>query len=157
MTAPADTRTVSVKRFYNATPEEAFAAWTNPASLEKWFGPPGYAAKVLSHDLRPGGAWRFLMVASDGESFHHFGTFIDIRTPHLLVFTWASEEQVEGWRDEEGGPTRVTVEFKSRLGGVEVCIAHERLQSDEARNALTGGWGGGLEALAGFLMDGQSR
>ena len=68
-----------------------------------------------------------------------------------MIFTWASEEQVEGWRDENGDPTLVTVEFRSHTDGVEVTITHERLQSDEARHALTSGWGGSLEAFSDFL------
>lgn len=156
MTTRADGGTVSVSRFYETSPGAAFDAWTNPASLEKWFGPPGYRAKVLSHDLRTGGVWRFLMVAANGEGFHHFGTFLEVDPPHRLVFTWASEEQVVGWRDEHGDPTRVTVDFEPRADGVEVRITHERLQSEAAREALTGGWGGSLEALAGYLKDRSS-
>lgn len=156
MTQPADGNTVSVSRFYQASPEAAFDAWTIPASLEKWFGPPGYRAKVLSHDFHPGGVWRFLMVAADGQGFHHFGTFLEIDRPRRLAFTWASEEQVEGWRDEHGAPTRVTVEFEPHAGGVEVRITHERLQSESAREALTHGWRGSLEQLSSALIGGAT-
>jgi uncharacterized protein YndB with AHSA1/START domain len=149
--AAGPSQTVKVRRTYNASVAAAFDAWTNPEALEKWFGPTGYRAEVLSHDLRVGGGWRFLMVAPDGEAFHHFGTFVEISPPHRLAFTWASEEQVEGWRDENGDPTLVTVDFGPRADGVEVRITHERLQSDTARGALTGGWAGGLEALDDFL------
>lgn len=151
MTRRASGNTVAASRFYRASPDAAFDAWTNPASLEKWFGPSGYRAKVLSHDLHPGGTWRFLMVAADGQSFHHFGTFLEVDPPRWLAFTWASEEQVEGWRDEQGEPTRVTVEFEPRTGGVEVRITHERLQTDAARQALTHGWRGSLERLSSAL------
>ena len=144
-------RPVRVSRSYKTSIEAAFDAWTKPASLEKWFGPPGFRAHVLTHELRVGGDWRFLMKGAEGEGFHHFGTFVEISPPHRLAFTWASEEQVEGWRDENGDPTLVTVEFRPHIIGVEVSITHERLQSDEARRALTGGWGGSLEALTEFL------
>ncbi len=150
----ATTPVVSVSRFYKTSRKAAFDAWTTPASLETWFGPPGYRARVLSHDLRPGGAWRFLMVDSKGEGFHHFGTFVEIDPPNRLVFTWASEEQVAGWRDEHGDPTWVTIDFVSHDGGTEVRITHERLQAEAARDALTGGWGGSLDALAGYLAEG---
>lgn len=154
MTQRSDGNMVSVSRFYRASPDAAFDAWTNPASIEKWFGPPGYNARVLSHDLHPGGKWRFLMAAADGQGFHHFGTFLEIDPPRRLVFTWASEEQVEGWRDEFGAPTRVTVDFGPRAGGVEVRITHERLQTKVARQALARGWYGSLERLSGVLNAG---
>ncbi|MCG8491320.1 MAG: SRPBCC domain-containing protein, partial [Sneathiellales bacterium] len=141
---------------YNASPERAFKAWTDPDLLKKWFGPPDYRAEILTHDFCVGGMWRFRMIGPLEECSHHFGTFLEIDPPHRLVFTWASEEQVHGWRGETGAPTRVTVEFKPRQEGVEVCITHEKLQSTEARRALTGGWTGALESLAVHFEQGQT-
>ncbi|WP_193369637.1 SRPBCC family protein [Pelagibius marinus] len=149
--------TVQAARVYSVSPETAFNAWTDPALLERWFGPPDYRAEILTHDLYVGGAWRFRMIGANGDCSHHFGTFLEIDPPRRLVFTWASEELVEGWRDETGAPTRVTVEFFPRNGGVEVCVSHEQLQSAEARRALTGGWAGGLESLAVLLEGGRAR
>ncbi|WP_282607768.1 SRPBCC domain-containing protein [Pelagibius sp. Alg239-R121] len=140
------------QRSYRATPEAVFDAWVNPSSLAKWFGPPGFRAEVLSHDLRVGGLWRFLMKNDGGDAFHHFGTFIEIRPPHKLIFSWASEEQVEGWRDANGKPTLVTVELAPCQIGTEVTVTHEKLVSDFARQALFGGWNGGLLCLEDFLL-----
>ncbi len=148
---------VRAVRVYRVTPETAFNAWTDPALLERWFGPPDYRAEILTHDLCVGGAWRFRMIGPEGDCSHHFGTFLVIDPPRRLVFTWASEELVEGWRDETGAPTRVSVEFKPRNDGVEVCVTHEQLQSAEARRALTGGWAGGLESLAVLLKGDGAR
>ncbi len=150
-TASDPLQTVKVSRVYNASAEAAFNAWTSVASLEKWFGPPGFRAEVLMRDLRVGGEWRFRMIGPEGVLHHHFGAYIEISPPRRLVFTWTSEEQVEGWRDENGAPTRVTVDFNRHVDGVKICITHERLQSDEARRALTGGWDGSLKALDSFL------
>ena len=143
--------TVRVSRTVRATITSAFDAWTNPQKLAKWFGPKGFRAEVLDHDLQVGGRWRFRMVDDSGNAFHHFGTFVEIRPPHRLAFTWASEEQVEGWRDEDGNPTLVTVDFALKEEGVSVTVTHERLQSDLARRGLTVGWAGSLEALDAFL------
>lgn len=145
--------TVVARRSYPVTPEAAFDAWVNPNSLRQWFGPPGFSAKILTHDLRIGGRWRFLMQSDAGEGHHHFGTFVEIQPPHKLVFTWASEEQVEGWRDEDGNPTLVTVECRPCPTGTEVIVTHENLASDSARRALTNGWTKGLDCLESFLAD----
>lgn len=150
-------RAVFAQRTYRVSPEAAFDAWINPASLAKWFGPPGFAAEVLIHDLQVGGRWRFLMKGQNGDGFHHFGRFVEITPPHKLAFTWASEEQVEGWRDENGDPTLVTVEFTPCPEGTKITVTHEKLTSDFARRALTGGWSGGLECLAGFLKPEETK
>ena len=150
-------RTVSVSHVYRASVEAAYDAWINPRSLEQWFGPPGFRTEVLAHDPRVGGEWRFRMIGPNDVVYHHFGAFVEISPPRRLVFTWASDEQVEGWRDENGAPTRVTVDFHRRNDGVAVRITHERLQSEDAHRALTGGWSGGLEALDDFLKGSKSQ
>ena len=140
---------VTVSRTYSASVEAAFDAWTIPARLEKWFGPPGFRARVLTHEPYPGGQWRFVMEGDGGERFHHSGTFLEVARPTRLVFTWASEEHVEALRDEKGEPTRVTVTFEPAASGagVTVTIIHEGLVSDCARDALTFGWDGSLACL----------
>ena len=148
---------VTATRTYNVPPETAFDAWTNPASLEKWFGPPGFHAKVLTHDPRVGGAWRFLMYDDRGNRFHHFGSFVEIAPPRRLVFTWASEEQVEGWRDENGDPSVVAVDFAATETGVMVTVRHEKLVSERARRALTNGWAGGLDCLGEFFATAEKE
>lgn len=145
------TKTITVSRVFDATIEAAFDAWTKPESLAKWFGPKGYSAHILTHELRVGGEWRFFMASSKNEGFHHFGSFVEITAPTLLKFTWASEEQVDGWRNEDGNPTLVTVRIQAHGDGVKVSVTHEDLQSDEVRQALTFGWGSGLEKLTELL------
>ena len=145
-------KTITLTRVYNASRATVFDAWTNPVSLEKWFGPKGFSAKVLKHDFRVGGNWRFQMIGSNGTTFHHFGTFVEITPPATLKFTWASEEQLDGWRDEHGNPTLVTVRIDAHANGTQVTLTHEDLQSADVRQSLTYGWGGGLEQLADFFI-----
>ena len=144
---------VVASRTYRVPTEAAFEAWTDPAKLEQWFGPPGFRAQVLTYELAVGGAWRFRMDGPGGVCFHHFGTFVRIARPRQLVFTWASEEMVKGWRDESGNPTLVTVEFDPVPVGVAVTITHERLVSTQARAALHQGWSGSLICLEAVLSD----
>ncbi len=149
--AGSSSQCVIAERSYPIPPGAVFDAWINPAALAKWFGPPGFRAEILTHDLQVGGRWRFLMQSGNGEGFHHFGRFVEITPPRKLAFTWASEEQVEGWRDAQGNPTLVTVEFTPCQAGTRVTVTHEKLTSDFARRALAGGWSGGLECLAELL------
>ncbi len=44
-----------MERTFAATRDEVWAAWTQPGSLEKWFGPEGCTAQSVAFDLKPGG------------------------------------------------------------------------------------------------------
>jgi len=140
-----------VSQRYATSVSSAFEAWTDPEILTKWFGPPGYTAAVLQHDLRVTGSWKFRMTSPAGDHHHHYGTFIEITEYKRLVFTWASEEPVQGWRDNDNNPTIVTVDFSSVDGGVEITITHENLISNDAIQSLTYGWRGTLDCLSTYL------
>lgn len=147
-----EANTVCVSRTYRTTVQAAFDAWTRPAILERWFGPPGYSASILTHDLKIGGSWRFLMRGQDGTALEHFGEFVAIDPPTKLAFTWASEEPFDGWRDTKGEPTLVTVTFDQDGEEVTVTVTHEGLVLEEARRGLTFGWGRGLDCLDEVLI-----
>ncbi len=140
-------QTLTVQRLIPGTPHAAYRAWTDPAALERWFGPPGYRARVLVQEPQPGGRWRFRMEHDDGRTFHHYGTYVELDPPHRLVFTWASEEPVAGWRADTGAPSRVTVTFARQGDQVLVTITHEGLPTQPLRQSLRLGWSGGLERL----------
>jgi len=145
-------RRVVVSRHYKSNVERAFHAWTKPELLHQWFGPPGTQATVLLHELKVGGQWKIRMNDEDGNEFHHFGSFLEISEPNQLVFTWASEEQINGWRDADGKPTVVTIDISQSGDGIDVQITHENIISDQAFNALTFGWSGSLVRLQSFIQ-----
>ena len=49
---------VVVQRAIAATPEKVFAAWTDPALLVQWWGPPGHQVASVEMDLRVNGRYR---------------------------------------------------------------------------------------------------
>lgn len=149
--------TVEVRECFGLSLEKAFAAWTQPEKIERWFGPPGFRAKVLEHDLSIGGKWCFQMISETGESFHHFGTFVDIQPPNSLVFTWSAKEEVKDWGPWNAGHSLVTVLFVEQEAGTEITIRHENLATDAARTALRGGWAGSLLSLVTFLESGENE
>lgn len=60
MTAPS----LTLKRKFNASPAKLFAAWTNPALLARWMGPPEIVDVIADCDPRIGGAYRFILRAA---------------------------------------------------------------------------------------------
>ena len=57
----ADDRTLTLSRWFRASPAQVYAAWTDPEALPRWFGPNGWTCETHVMDLRVGGEWRFTM------------------------------------------------------------------------------------------------
>ncbi len=58
-----DDRTMTLSRWFRASPAQVYAAWTDPGILPRWFGPKGWTCETHAMDLRVGGEWRFARAA----------------------------------------------------------------------------------------------
>lgn len=79
-----DRLTVNFTRVLNATPEEAFDAWTTPSEISQWWDPSGVPLVACTIDLRPQGTFRFV-TAGHAPPFE--GTYHVVRRPRLLQFS----------------------------------------------------------------------
>jgi uncharacterized protein YndB with AHSA1/START domain len=59
--------TMTITADLDATVERAWQLWADPRQFERWWGPPGYPATVVGHDLRAGGSVTFFMTGPEGE------------------------------------------------------------------------------------------
>ena len=57
--------TMTVTADLDATVERVWELWADPRQFEQWWGPPGYQATVVDHDLRTGGRIIFFMGNED--------------------------------------------------------------------------------------------
>ncbi len=94
-------------------------------------------------DPREGG--QFLIVEKRGAVLaEHFGTFVKIERPKLLVFSFAT--------DREHPPTPVTVEIRPAPGGSELVLTHELApQWADFKDRAQAGWSMILDGLARTL------
>jgi uncharacterized protein YndB with AHSA1/START domain len=97
VTTPTDREIVSV-RVFEAPRERVFAAFTDPELIPQWWGPHGTTTTVDVMDVRPGGAWRFVMDGDEENGFR--GTYREVSPPERVVQTFE-------W---EGMPGHVIVE-----------------------------------------------
>lgn len=133
-------------RRFAATRDAVFSALTEPEALGRWFGPKGCTVKVVSLDLRPGGAYSFEFHGESG-SFHPLtGTYLEIEAPERLVMTW-----IWGKGGYAGIETRVTFALSDVDGGTELSLTHENLAGLEARDEHRGGWTSTLDCLESYL------
>jgi uncharacterized protein YndB with AHSA1/START domain len=131
-----DETTLRLERLIPSPPELLFALFVEPAQLVKWWAPDGYAAKVDSLHLRPGGRWRVIMSRADGARLATSGVYRSVEPPRRLAFTFAWED-ASGPR---GHDTEVIVSFEPAPGGTRLVLTQQRFESKEARDNHHRGW-----------------
>jgi len=137
--------TLVVRRTIAAAPERLFAAWTEPAHLRAWWGPPGVTCEAAEVDLRPGGAYRLANRLPDGKVLWIAGTFEEIDPPRRLVYSWQLGDEPA---------SRVTVQFVPAGAATEVIVTHERIATPAAHESHEQGWLGCLAELASWVASG---
>lgn len=115
-------------RTLRAPPDVVFEAWTQPEHLRRWWAPAsrGVTLVTCDVDLRPGGAYRWVIGRGDTERYAFSGKYIEITPPSRLVYTQSFEPMP--------GEAVVTVTFTEK-GGQTLLHAHELYPSKEALDA----------------------
>jgi uncharacterized protein YndB with AHSA1/START domain len=146
MVEQQSSKSVLVRRTFPTTPERLFAAWTEPALLAQWWGPPGSKISSVEVDLRVGGSYRIGLSYADNRVFFVRGIYVEIQPPLKLAFTWRWERP-----DMDIGESRVTLEFQKKGKSTEIFLTHTQLPDEAARSAHEEGWLGILDNLAKML------
>jgi uncharacterized protein YndB with AHSA1/START domain len=146
-------REVVIERSFAGPRELLFAVWTEPAHLRRWWGPHGFTLSHCEVDLRPGGAWRFVMLGPDGSEYPLGGAYREVLPPERIVYTSTidapSMPKVEALVTvtfgEHGGRTMVTMTTRYATPADRDTML--RLQMAE-------GMGESLERLTAYLTTG---
>ena len=59
--------TLTITSQLAAPRERVWLLWSDPRQLERWWGPPGWPATFVEHDLVAGGTSRYYMTGPEGE------------------------------------------------------------------------------------------
>jgi uncharacterized protein YndB with AHSA1/START domain len=86
-------------RTFDASREDVWNAFTQPAHLKHWWGTPGSSVEIAHHELKPGGLFHYCMKFPDGRAMWARFIFREIIPPERLVW-------LNGFSDEHGGLTR---------------------------------------------------
>lgn len=132
---------VNIDKIIHAPIGKVFDAWLNPELLAKFMrGLPEMAETEVEIDAREGGRFTFVMNLGD-EKIAHTGTYLEIRRPDKLVFTWESQYSVVD-------NSTVTLIFtKIDEAKTNISLSHIRFIDEEARSGHEEGWGNVLVHL----------
>lgn len=131
----AEALTLTVVAEFEATVDRVWELFADPRRLERWWGPPGYPATFVDHDLTPGGSVTYYMTSPEGEKYHGYWTVTEVAPPTSFAFT-------DGFADGEGRPnaemptTTVTVTLAERDGGTRLELVSQ-FDSREDMEQLT--------------------
>lgn len=160
-------RRVILGRDFDAPPERVFRAWTDSAALARWWGPHGFDTEVVTNDLRPGGAYHFVMRDGSGE-YPVRGQYTEIEPPSRLVMTddcscmpkeWLAQYAADALAKGEsivntsiltldpleGGRTRMRLEI--------ICVS-DALRDGLVAAGMNEGFGQSFEKLDAVLASG---
>lgn len=116
---PPSDREIVTTRVIDAPRARVFEAFSDPDHLVHWWGPKGFTNTFEELDLRPGGAWRFVMHGPNGADYRNESVFVEVVPPERLVF-----DHVSGPRfrmtitlAEEAGRTRLVWRMRFATAG----------------------------------------
>jgi uncharacterized protein YndB with AHSA1/START domain len=128
-----------------------FKAWIEPEQIARWWGPRGYTTVEYDMDVRPGGAYWFVMRSPDGTDHRKRGVYREIVAPERIVFTFA-------WEDADGRlghELLVTVTFEELGSGTRLTLHQGGFESIDNRDSHILGWTSCLERFAEYMINGQ--
>jgi uncharacterized protein YndB with AHSA1/START domain len=147
-----------LERIVDVPPDLVWQAWTTPEHIKRWFTPAPWKTVECEIDLKPGGAFYFVMRSPEGKDYPNTGCFLEIVPGRKLVWT---DAMLPGYRPsapaatdpggELGGFTAVITMEPHGSGGTRyVAMAIHRDEAARKAHEKMGfhdGWGKALDQL----------
>jgi len=113
--------TFTIEREYSATPEQVFAAWSDPAAKARWFKGPGDWVKTPhSLDFRVGGEERVAGGPKDGPCHAYRARYEDIVPNRRIIYSYDMHLD-----DKRISVSLATVEFFASAKGTKLIFTEQ--------------------------------
>jgi uncharacterized protein YndB with AHSA1/START domain len=116
--------TFRTSRHIPASPDEVFAAISDPQRLARWWGPAGFTNTFNVCEFEAGGRWEFVMHGPDGRSYPNESVFADVEAPGKVVVEHRSAPRF-----------RLTITMTPSDGGTTVAWA-QAFESDDVAKSV---------------------
>ncbi|WP_227356031.1 SRPBCC domain-containing protein [Haladaptatus salinisoli] len=118
-----DETSLTIRRTFDVPREPVWAAWTSSEEVQHWWGTDGVVTTTEELDIRPGGIWRFVMTAPEGDEYQDTIVYYEVVEPERLVYTHRSSEEGESQfqmsvilDEQEDGKTELTMQMRLGIG-----------------------------------------
>jgi uncharacterized protein YndB with AHSA1/START domain len=137
VTLPTDTQ-ILITREFDAPRHLVYRAYTTPELIKRWWA--GERGEVTSAevDLRPGGTWRYVMIANGGFEVAFHGEYQEIVPDDRIVTT----DVFEGMPDAAGLSTTT---FAEKDGRTTLSMLIEHASQEHRDGHINSGMEGGMQ------------
>lgn len=142
-------RTLSIEKIFDAPIELVWEAWIRTEHIIKWWAPQGMDVKVVTHNFKVGGKWKYSMSMPDGSVFISEGTYKEIIDMERIV---------------------TSADFKPMTENVELHVYFEKLDNktkfifqviheteahckQQEKMGFYKGWGSAFQRLESVLLE----
>jgi uncharacterized protein YndB with AHSA1/START domain len=126
VTLPTDEQ-ILITREFDAPRQLVYKAWTTPELVKRWWS--GHRGEVTSAeiDLRVGGSWRYVMIASGGFEVAFHGEFREIVPDERIVTTemYEGAEPLPATDEPVNTITFTEIDGRTRLEVLTQCPSRE--------------------------------
>lgn len=150
-------REIVITREFKASRELFWDVWTQPVHVEKWFGPEGFATKVVESDLRPGGVSQYIMIGPDGKEYPGKGVYKEVVRPERIVSTdeFGDDFDAGGADLPEGMILTVLFDDLGEKTRLTLRVSHptpaDRKKHEDM--GVVGGWQSSFDKLDNYLAE----
>src|SRR5688500_1331748 len=143
----ASSRTLSLKRTFNAPVQLVWEAWTQPEHIAQWWAPKGMKVKVVEHEFKVGGKWKYVMPMPDGTEFISDGIY-SVIVELEKIFTsdnfnpMTAGVEIQALFEENGDKTNFTI---------NVIHPTEEYCKQQEKMGFYNGWGSAFNQLESFV------
>lgn len=81
-----DALTLTITADFAAPVERVWAVYADPRQLERVWGPPGFPATFVDHDLTEGGRMNYYLTSPDGEKYYAYWDVTGVSAPDTFTF-----------------------------------------------------------------------
>ena len=145
----AANRTVTLKRIFDAPIELVWKAWTQPGHIAEWWSPKGTKTKILEHEFKVGGKWKYSMPMPNGQEFIAEGVYLEIvefeKISSMASFIPMTEDvEIQALFEADGERTNFTF---------SVVHQTEEYRIQQEKMGILNGWGSVFTRLEEFLKN----
>lgn len=148
-----DKRTITLTRTFNAPINLVWEAWTQPEHIAQWWSPKGIKTKIIEHDFKVGGKWKYSMPMPNGQEFTAEGEYREIVKFKKIVSFANFKPMTEGVEIQalfsaNGNKTNFTF---------NVVHPTEAYKIQQEKMGIMNGWGTVFDRLGELLKEATNK